>query len=298
MSSHRKNNGQVLVIILLVMIVGLTVGLFLLGRTTVDVSVSKNVEESARAFNAAEAGIEESIRDLTTVVAPPVPFAPGLTYQVGVQPFTVGASGFFPGTKQKPVKLNEVFNVWLVPHNESSGDPIETQGLSYRNLLSICFTGGTPEPAIQVTVHYKEGPGAPKPYSSVSTGFDPDSSRGASNHLKPIDSLGACNGAAPNNYNHQVDIDFATDFGVDLTQNGNVPYPLVIRITPLYVPASLAVIPDPAATPPFPKQGNEIESTGHSGDIARTIEVAEQYLVPAPWLDQALYVAGGAGVTK
>ena len=295
MSSRSRSSGQVLVIILLVMIVGLTVGLFLLGRTTVDVSVSKNVEESARAFNAAEAGIEEAIRDVTTVVVPPVPFAPGLTYQVGVTDITPVGGNFYPETRLKPVQIGKVFNMWLVPHNDSTGDLIEAPGQAYKDTLSICFTNGSITPAIQITMHYKDGPSGE--YRSVSTGFDPDPIRNDSNHLKDTNSLTTCNGAAPNNYNYQVNIDFANDFGIDLTAPG-AAFPLVMRITPLYGSTAIAVIPDSTASPTLPKQGNEIESTGRSGGIARTIEVAEQYLVPAPWLDQALYVSGNSGVTK
>ena len=294
MSSRSRSSGQVLVIILLVMIVGLTVGLFLLGRTTVDVSVSKNVEESARGFNAAEAGIEEAIRDVTTVVVPPVPFASGLTYQVGVTPIVPGGGNFYPELRLKPVQIGKVFNVWLVPHDNTTGDLIEDPAQAYEQLLDICFTSGSPIPALQLTVHYKDA----GEYHSVSTGFDPDPSPTRdSNNLQDTEAgVGSCAGTAPNNYNYRAQVNFATTFGINFHAGGpGGPLPLVLRITPLYSPTSIAVIPVGGG---LPTQGNEIDSTGHSGDIARTIEVAEQYLVPAPWLDQTLYVSGVSGVTK
>ena len=56
-----KESGQALLIILLVMSVSLTVVLSIIARTVTDVGISKSQDESIRAFNAAEAGIEKAI---------------------------------------------------------------------------------------------------------------------------------------------------------------------------------------------------------------------------------------------
>ncbi len=53
------HSGQVLLITMLVMAVATTIGLALASRSTQDVNISTQVEESSRAFSAAEAGIEE-----------------------------------------------------------------------------------------------------------------------------------------------------------------------------------------------------------------------------------------------
>ena len=57
----KKQSGQALLIILLVMAVGLTVALAIVSRSVTDIRISRQEEESARAFSAAEAGIEQAL---------------------------------------------------------------------------------------------------------------------------------------------------------------------------------------------------------------------------------------------
>ncbi|MFH0863897.1 MAG: PilX N-terminal domain-containing pilus assembly protein, partial [Candidatus Gottesmanbacteria bacterium] len=57
-----KQNGQILLIVLLVMVVGLTMGLSLATRSATDVKISSQLEHSSRAFAAAEAGIEAALK--------------------------------------------------------------------------------------------------------------------------------------------------------------------------------------------------------------------------------------------
>lgn len=61
--SSSNQSGQVAVIVLLIVAVIATIGLSQLGRTTEDVLVSSQREESSRVFNAAEYGIEEALSD-------------------------------------------------------------------------------------------------------------------------------------------------------------------------------------------------------------------------------------------
>lgn len=63
MKSHR--NGQVALIVLLLMVVILTVGLTLISHSITDVSISKDEEDSMRAFSAAEAGIEQALQNIS-----------------------------------------------------------------------------------------------------------------------------------------------------------------------------------------------------------------------------------------
>ncbi|MGB9585898.1 MAG: hypothetical protein ACPL7A_00585, partial [Anaerolineales bacterium] len=58
----KKNSGQALLIILLVMAVGLTIGLAVISRSVTDIRISRQEEESARMFSVAEAGIEEALK--------------------------------------------------------------------------------------------------------------------------------------------------------------------------------------------------------------------------------------------
>lgn len=68
MTNKLKNRGQMILVILLVMAVGLTIGLSVASRSITDVNFSTKIEDSSRAFSAAESGIEEALRDRKSVV--------------------------------------------------------------------------------------------------------------------------------------------------------------------------------------------------------------------------------------
>lgn len=57
----KSQQGQIAVIMLLVMVILLTIGLSLAARTTQDVFLSQQQAESARVFSAAESGVEQAL---------------------------------------------------------------------------------------------------------------------------------------------------------------------------------------------------------------------------------------------
>jgi hypothetical protein len=61
MRDTRSQSGQVGIIIILIMVVLLTFGLSLASRSTREVALSQQEEESNRVFNAAEAGVERAL---------------------------------------------------------------------------------------------------------------------------------------------------------------------------------------------------------------------------------------------
>lgn len=65
----KKDLGQIALGILLIMLVLLTVGLAVVSRSVTDIRISKETEESARAFSVAEAGIEEALKQDLSVWA-------------------------------------------------------------------------------------------------------------------------------------------------------------------------------------------------------------------------------------
>ena len=65
-----KRRGQVAMVVVLVVLVGLTIGVAILGRSVTNVGISSQEEERARSFSAAEAGVEDALRqDLSSIVA-------------------------------------------------------------------------------------------------------------------------------------------------------------------------------------------------------------------------------------
>lgn len=66
-----KRPGQIALIIILVVVVGLTVAVSVLSRSVTTVSISTKEQEKARSFSAAEAGVEDALRqDLSSIADP------------------------------------------------------------------------------------------------------------------------------------------------------------------------------------------------------------------------------------
>lgn len=64
-----KRKGQVALVVILVVLVGLTIGVAILGRSVTNVGISNQEEERARSFSAAEAGVEDALRQDLSILA-------------------------------------------------------------------------------------------------------------------------------------------------------------------------------------------------------------------------------------
>ena len=298
MKSHNSQNGQVLVAILLIMMVGLTIGLFLMSRTTTDISVTTKVSDSSRAFNAAEAGVEEAIRSITSLTfATPYPVASGVTYTVSNSNLGAAPGSIYPAQKMEPTKVSKSFTVWFVPHNDTTGVVLDTSPVYINNSLDICFAlnPATPAilPAIGVTLFYRINTAIPT-YGSSYNGYDSVVARAAVDHLIPASSAPGPCGVG---YNYRAQVNFPVHFNINV--NAGFPptrtYTLIrAAIRALYTDTAIAVIPVGSA---LPKQGNNIYSVGKAGETSRRINVQEQYTVPAPFLEYAVYSTGNTDLT-
>ncbi len=64
---NKGQAGQAVLLILLVVTVALGLGLSIIAQSTTDVRISQQEQDAARAFNAAEAGIEDALKQITTI---------------------------------------------------------------------------------------------------------------------------------------------------------------------------------------------------------------------------------------
>src|SRR3990167_5462408 len=70
LSNVRDERGQVLIIIILTLLVVSLVVLAVASRSVTDIKISNVSDESARAFSAAEAGVEEAVERIRSGVIP------------------------------------------------------------------------------------------------------------------------------------------------------------------------------------------------------------------------------------
>lgn len=101
-----NHSGQVALVVLLIMIVMLTLGVSVVQRSLFDVRLSQAEEESNRAFQAAETGVEMALSNLSG--ASSVDLGDGLSYSVSVE--GGGETGWVTGTS---VGVGEIVSVSL-----------------------------------------------------------------------------------------------------------------------------------------------------------------------------------------
>lgn len=264
--NHRITHGQVLLITVLVLSIAITIALSLIGRGVTDVSMSKNMEESARAFSAAEAGIEEALNG--TIITDAKTYASGVTYQS-----SSSIIGGTTGAYTLPVtNLGEVASVWLVDH--TSENAIDESNYYAGTSLDICWTkptDGTTPAAIEVTLYYKSG----GTYMIQRGAYDPDIlSRPSSNFSSITDQNGTC-GTVTNAYRQTIALP------------GGVPY--LLRVRPFYHQTAITIAPI-GTDITLPKQGIELTSTGKTDSgITRKIVVKRQYPAPPSVFDYSVY---------
>ncbi len=274
-----SSSGQAALIALLVLTIATTVGLALISRSTTDVSITRNLEESARAFSAAEAGVETALRTGVTTAAS-VDGTTGSSYNVTVA--SVSASAAAPLVWPGKTPAETVETVWLTNHNGDGA--IDDRAPSYRaNTLSLCWSAETPTPAMAVTILYKRA--SDNTYQVAKAAFDPDGERAATNNFAaPTASTGGCGSGT--NTTYKATITFSS-FSPAINPVQDVI--IAARLRPLYAAAQIAVLP--AQDLPF--QGNQIESVGKTpGGTNRKIVVYQEYKSPAGLFDNAVFSQG------
>lgn len=172
----RQNSGQALLIILLIMAVGLTVGLAVISRSVTDIGISRQEEESARVFSVAEAGIEEALK---------LGYAPPGAIEIGGITATVNQINLgktlefaFPGEYE----VGDIQTLWLVEHKEDG--TLDTNNKYSAGTIEVYWgkEGGT-TPALEVTLIYNQGG-----VKIMRWALDPDGTRKASNNFDLADS--------------------------------------------------------------------------------------------------------------
>lgn len=252
----KRQTGQALLIILLVMFVGLTVSLTLLSRTTTDIKLSRQLEESSRAFFAAEAGIEETLR--TGIAASPGEVAPGVTYEVTLQEASFGSGVFSLGKLEK----ENVGTVWLVEHSDP--ETLDETPFYNAGTILLCWKLADSDiPDIEVIILYKDG-------------SDYKVARGL---YKSSDATGGTE-SCDDSYVYEIDVSLPPSVIL-----------LALRLKPIGGDALVAVNPpDPQE---LPSQGEEIISTGKAGDATRRIRVVKSYPSWPEIFDYVLFSGGG-----
>jgi hypothetical protein len=273
----KKQKGQVLLIVVLVIVVASTIGLSLASRSIISLRTSTEDVESQKALSAAEAGIERAIQGL--VPKENSSTIPNLSYNTKVVNVDA-AEIFLDGGNSIPT--DEGADLWLSTYDTN---PSSNYSDPQSGTLNIYWGESSADDckisALEVIVVF-----APKNNPTIKRyAYDPCGGRAAENKFTiPTKSSGG------------ESITFAgttKTFYYNATIAIPSPGGLIARIIPIYGNATannVFGIKMDFAVPPL--QGYQISSLGTAGEAKRNIRVFKAWpRTYLPYLSYGLFVA-------
>lgn len=267
-------------ILILIMTVALAIGLSVIQKSLSDISTSSKVEQSSRAFSAAEAGIEKALRNDFT----------GANFTGSSA--TVLDSGSLPAAGQALeyplLSKEEVAQVWLadsratLPNGDDCGSGYTCYDPSAPRTLDVYWGNSTDDKAaLELTlVSYSGG------YVTRKWYLDHNITRNPDNKFTKTDCIRYS--LPPNNYQCKFTIGGPSD------PDGALPAGrlILIRARLLYNSTSQPIAVAPKSNSSLPPQARIIESTGIAGETQRKIRVFKLDKVVPPYFDYGIFSAG------
>lgn len=275
-----SEGGQALLVILLIMAVALTIGLAVTSRTVTDIEISEGSEEAARAFSAAEAGIEEALVGVGTTFGGE--FEEGeVTYTAKKEDLGTSGQYAFPEASRE----NEVRTLWLAKY------PDLTQTYVGDSLIILWGNANsTEEPALEATIYYRTGGGEDK---IIRYALDPISRTPENNFCQPggANCDGISDFGTEGNYSIEgKTAKYKATLSLSSASGGTL---LFARLRLLYSDELDQVLGAQATSGSFASQGVKITSMGTTGGSTRKIEVVRLHPAPPPIFDFLLYSESG-----
>lgn len=252
--------GQIILVIILIMATALGVGLAVVQRSLSDISTSTKVEESSRAFSAAEAGIERALRTQSSG-----------SLDLGLGQASVSVTSDLPEANRAleypPQSKEEIAQVWLTPNYTNSNFD-----------LYFGAAATADKPAVEVTVVTLSGGN----YGFTKKFFDADSSRATTNGFTTADCLNPTvltnANATPSTFYCKMNVSYSGT-------------PILARVRILYSAVSqpIAVAPTAGSLPP---QAKIFVSTGVAGTTQRRVQLFKLDKVVPFYFDYGLFSVG------
>lgn len=255
----KNQSGQALLIIVLVMVVALTIGLSVASRTITNLRNTRDQASSQKALSAAEAGVEQAIKNGANVAGS---FSGNTTYTTTIGQ-VLGTSIILNGGSAIP--KNDAIYVWLY---DATGAPPATGPWSGSLTIYWGNTSGAPNnAALEISVI--SGTNANPVMKRY--GFDPYASRVSSNRFTNV--AASVNTVSGVNFSYKTTISITNGF--------------LLRVDPIYTSTIVGAVGSVA----LPSQGKTITSTGTSDSTTqRKVTVYQGYPeIPAEFFPYTLF---------
>lgn len=256
-SGYSSENGQILLIVVLVMVIALTVGLSVVSRSIIHVKTSSEEIDSQKAFSAAEAGIEEGLQNPGGSYSNQKLGNNALISNVSVN--SLGNAKSFQMNNGESVHQDNGGDVWLTTYNS---DPTKIVPNPSSVNLTIdwgdssygCGVSGD-QAALEIIVLTEPSAGN---FSEAHYAYDPCTLRASANNFNNL--VGGPGSVGGVTYKNEITISGIT--------NG-----LFTRVIPLYSDTVIGI----KGNIVFPSQGTVIASTGQAGNTLRKVTLFQAY---------------------
>ena len=283
----KNQSGQVILALILVMSVALAIGLSIVQKSLVDVSTATKVEESQRAFSAAEAGIEKAltlngdtnpqhfdnnsqIKEISDTKL--IPCIPGSSGCAQVSTDRQAALEYPPLAKE------EIAQVWLADFTSTTNPPA---AFFTKDTLDVYWgdpATSTDKAALELSIIYYDGTS----YKIQKKFFDQIVRTPANN----FDTSANCSGT----------FQFTKKYQCKISLTGLPSGLMLLRIRLLYNSTSQPfAVQAPACSGVgcyLPSQARMLTSTGISGQTQRKVQVFQISKIVPPYFDFALFSTG------
>ena len=296
---YMNEKGQLILTLVLVMTVALAIGLSVVQKSLVDVSTSTKVEQSSRAFSAAEAGVEKALRGDSRGVNFLENKSQAAVLDSGLLPVVAAANKRQDPLEYPPLTKEDVAQIWLADPDSNirlpgctAIDPSKHAPVCYtQNSLEVYWGNSRADrAAIELTLVFYNG----TQYVPRKWYFDHPETRTPPNS-NFNQTLPNCNDSGftvgQSNYKCKVILGDATD------PAGVLPSGLMlIRARLLYnsndQPLAIWAVGTTEANRSLPPQARNIVSTGVSGETQRRVRLFQLSKVVPPYFDYAIFSAG------
>lgn len=288
----KKQTGQAIIILLLIMLVALSLGLALTQRSVGDVTTATQAEQATRAYSAAEAGIEKALSS-------PLPLGSALPLSNNSS-VVVNSSGLMPyngtnaGIEYPPIGRETTAQFWFV-------NPTTTVPAAFYtgNSVDVYYgnTSTTDLPAIEIKfVVYKNAAFMSKNYyydssSARTTGVNDNNFNFTSGCGTQTLATGILGTNRTFYCKQNVPIDDPTDTTAPFTACNAASncVPVLARVRFLYVNENHSLALAPVTGSQFPPQVQIYNALGTAGQSQKRIQAFKVRDVIPPWFDFAIF---------
>lgn len=241
-------NGQALLVVVLTMVVALTVGLSVVSKSITNLRTSTEEANSQKALAAAEAGIEQAIKNGVPIAQRS--FTNNTTYSTDIKQ-VLGTS--FLVNAGNPILQDSGADIWFSTYSE---DDAVIYTSPWSGNLTIKW-GNSQQSCSNAALEIAIVSGSKANPQVKRYAFDPCSSRASVNNFT----------AVPLNKSTLNGINFYYETTIPVSSG------LIGKVVPLYANTNIGVVGSAA----LPLQGNTITSVGKSQDTERKVNVFQGF---------------------